>query len=58
MNQPHKREVVGFEVGFIYELGQRVLVCLQMDWQKMQATFKIFKTVEEAQAYYSMERDK
>jgi hypothetical protein len=43
--------VLGFQVGCIYELGNRFMVCTMMDFQKMECQFKIFETINEAREF-------
>lgn len=47
--------MIGFHVSYIYEINGKYLVCIQMDFQLMEAKFKIFATLIEAQNWVDVE---
>ena len=43
--------IQGFQVGYIYEMNGRYMVCISMDWQTQAVTFKIYSDLEKAKAH-------
>lgn len=41
-----------FQVGHIYELDGRFMICIMMDFQTMEVKFKIYKTINEAREHF------